>query len=337
MPELITNIIKPKAIMLAPMEDVTDITFRLICKRLGADVVFTEFVNAEGLVRNSEKTKAKMTFVDEERPFGIQLYGGLEGSMENAAKMAESLGPDIIDINAGCWVKNVVGQGAGASLLKDLPKMRRVIASVVDAVKTPVTVKTRLGWDDATINIIDVAKMIEETGTRALTIHCRTRAQGQRGDPDYSWIPKVREAISIPIIVNGGITSPQSAKHVFDTTGCHAVMIARGAIQNPWVFREIKHYFATGEILPPPTFAERVDILREHLKLSVEHKGERFGVIEFRKYYSGYLCKQPGVSRLRMELMQYTKMQDVFDHIQRYIDNPPPAHFFPDDNPQAAA
>jgi tRNA-dihydrouridine synthase B len=320
MNESIINIIKPKAIVLAPMEDVTDIAFRLVCKRLGADVVFTEFVNAEGLVRNSEKTKAKMFFVEEERPFGIQLYGGLEGSMENAAKMAESLGPDIIDINCGCWVKNVVGQGAGASLLKDLPKMRRVIASVVDAVKTPVTVKTRLGWDNSNINILEIARMVEETGSAALTIHCRTRAQGHKGDPDYSWIPKVREVVSIPIIVNGGITSPQSAKEVFDTTGCHAVMVARGAIQNPWIFREIKHYLATGEILPPPTFAERIDVLREHLRLSVEQKGERFGVIEFRKYYTGYLCRQPGISRLRMELMQYTKMQDVLDHIQKYLE-----------------
>jgi tRNA-dihydrouridine synthase B len=336
MDQPITNIIKPKAIILAPMEDVTDTAFRLVCKRLGADVVFTEFVNAEGLVRNSEKTKAKMFFAEEERPIGIQLYGGLEGSMENAAKMAESLGPDIIDINCGCWVKNVVGQGAGASLLKDLPKMRRVIASAVDAVKTPVTVKTRLGWDSTNINILDVAKMIEETGTQALTIHCRTRAQGQRGDPDYSWIPKVREAVSIPIIVNGGITSPESAKNVFDVTGCHAVMIARGAIQNPWIFREIKHFLATGEVLPPPTFAERVDVLREHLRLSVEQKGERWGVIEFRKYYSGYLCRQPGISRLRMELMQYTKMQEVLDHIQRYIDNPPPVHTNTDDNQQVA-
>ena len=310
------NITNP--ILLAPMEDVTDIAFRLICKRLGADVVFTEFVNAEGLIRNSEKTIAKMKFVEEERPFGIQLYGGLEGSMEGAARMAEELHPDLIDINCGCWVKNVVGQGAGASLLKDLPKMRRVIASVVDTVKIPVTVKTRLGWDSASINIIDIAKMIEETGSQALTIHCRTRAQGHKGDPDYSWIPKVKAAVSIPIIVNGGITSPQSAKAVFDSTGCDGVMIARGAIQNPWIFREIKHYLKTGELLPPATFEERLDALREHLHLTVKEKGERLGVIEFRKYYSGYLCNRPGISKLRMELMQYKALQPVLDHLRNY-------------------
>ncbi|MFI5253578.1 MAG: tRNA dihydrouridine synthase DusB [Bacteroidota bacterium] len=336
MPQTFKDIIKPQSILLAPMEDVTDMAFRLICKRLGADVVFTEFVNAEGLIRNSEKTKSKMVFAEEERPFGIQLYGGLEESMENAARMAESLQPDLIDINCGCWVKNVVGQGAGASLLKDLPKMRRVIAAVVDTVKIPVTVKTRLGWDSATVNIIDIARMVEETGTQALTIHCRTRAQGHKGEPDYSWIPKVQEAVSIPIIVNGGITSPESAKEVFDQTGCYAVMVARGAIQNPWIFKEIKHYLATGDILPSPSFLDRVETLREHLRLSVELKGERLGVIEFRKYYSGYLCKYPGVAKLRMELMQYREMQPILDHIRKYLDTVPPSSNIEDGDQKAA-
>src|SRR5437867_3764086 len=203
------NISRP--ILLAPMEDVTDISFRLICKRLGADILYTEFVNSEGLVRNSEKTKRKMVFLPEERPFGIQIYGGEERSMGGAARLAEELQPDLIDINCGCWVRNVAGHGAGAGLLKDLSRMSRIISSVVQAVQIPVTVKTRLGWDAGSIQIVDVAKMVEAAGAQALTIHCRTRAQGHSGDPDYTLISRVKEAVKIPIIVNGGIVSPHSA------------------------------------------------------------------------------------------------------------------------------
>lgn len=305
----------PDAILLAPMEDVTDIPFRLVCKKLGADIMYTEFVNSEGLVRNSEKTKKKMMFLAEERPFAIQIYGGGESSMGNAARMAEELQPDFIDINCGCWVRNVAGHGAGAGLLRDLPKMERIISSVVKAVQLPVTVKTRLGWDSQSIQIVDVARMIESTGAKGLTIHCRTRAQGHKGDPDYSWIPVVREAVKIPIIVNGGVETPAHAKEVFDSTGCDGIMIARGAIQNPWIFSEIKHYLRTGDLLPKPTFEQKREILLEHLKLSVEHKGERRGVLEFRKHYSGYLRELPGVAKLRSELMQYVELQPIIDRL----------------------
>ena len=307
------------AVLLAPMEDVTDIAFRLICKRLGADVTFTEFVNAEGLVRDSERTKQKMIFSDEERPFGIQIYGGNEESMEGAARMAEAFGPDLIDINCGCWVKNVVGQGAGAGLLRDLPNMQRVISAVVNAVQVPVTVKTRLGWDENSIHIVDVAKMIEDTGAAGLTVHCRTRAQGHKGAPEYSWIPRIKQAVSVPVIVNGGIDSPEIASRVFESTDCDGVMVARGAIQNPWVFREIKHYFSTGENLPPPTLEERVELLIRHLNLSVEYKGEKRGVIEFRKYYSGYLRNVAGASKLRVELMSYTALSPILERLQRFL------------------
>jgi len=309
-----------RAVLLAPMEDVTDIAFRLTCKRLGADVTFTEFVNAEGLVRDSERTKQKMIFSEEERPFGIQIYGGSEGSMEGAARMAEALGPDLIDINCGCWVKNVVGQGAGAGLLRDLPKMQGVISAVVKAVQVPVTVKTRLGWDESSIQIVDVAKMIENTGAAALTLHCRTRLQGHKGAPDYSWVPKIKAAVSIPVIVNGGIDSPEIALRVFESTGCDGVMVARGAIQNPWIFREIKHYFSTGETLSLPTLEERIELLIQHLNLSVEHKGEKRGVIEFRKYYLGYLRNIPGASKLRAELMTYTARPPILERLQRFLD-----------------
>ena len=316
----IDNIQIPNALLLAPMEDVTDIPFRLICKKLGADVMYTEFVNSEGLVRQSEKTHRKMMFLPEERPFGIQIYGGEGASMEGAARMAEELQPDLIDINCGCWVRNVAGHGAGAGLLRDLTKMQQIISSVVNAVKLPVTVKTRLGWDSQSIQIIDVAKMVEDTGARALTIHCRTRAQGHKGDPDYAWIPKVKQHVKIPIIVNGGIETPQQAKMVFDATGCDGVMIARGAIQNPWVFNEIKHFLKTGQILPEPELGERVSLLLEHLNLSVQHKGERYGVIEFRKHYSGYLRSQPGIAKLRAELMQKTEMQPIADRLRQFVD-----------------
>ncbi|MBI5216323.1 MAG: tRNA dihydrouridine synthase DusB [Ignavibacteriae bacterium] len=316
----IGNITIPNAVLLAPMEDVTDISFRLICKRLGADIVYTEFVNSEGLIRNSEKTKRKMAFLEEERPFGIQLYGGSECSMETAAKMAEELQPDLIDINCGCWVKNVVGQGAGASLLKDLWKMESVISAVVKSVQLPVTVKTRLGWDEKSIRIVDVAKMVEDCGAKALTIHCRTRSQGNRGEVDYSHIPEVKQAVSIPIIVNGGIDTPQKAKSVFEETGCDGIMIASGAISNPWLFSEIKHYLNSNELLAPPTLEERINLLIEHLNHSVQLKGERGGVIEFRKYYSGYLHGYYGVSKLRAELMQFTDQQSVLDMLHLFLE-----------------
>ena len=314
----IGNIEIEKPLLLAPMEDVTDLPFRLICKKLGADIMYTEFVNAEGLSRKSNKTYQKMIFLEQERPFGIQIYGGNECSMENAAQMAEELHPDIIDINCGCWVKNVANRGAGAGLLRDLPKMREIISATVNAVQTPVTVKTRLGWDEKSIQIVDVAKMVEDCGAQALTIHCRTRAQGHSGAAEYKWIPEVKNAVQIPIIVNGDITTPQIAKQVFEETGCDGVMIGRGAINNPWIFYEIKHYFRTGELLPPVTIFERIETMKEHLQLAIEHKGERRGVMEFRKYYSGYLRSAHSVAALRTELMKYVSVEEVVQTIDWY-------------------
>lgn len=302
-----------KPIILAPMEDVTDQPFRLICKRLGADIMYTEFVNSDGLIRNSEKTFKKMLFSEEERPFGIQLYGGDENSMEGAARMADSLNPDFIDINCGCWVKNVAGRGAGAGLLKDPPRMKRIVANVIKATTLPVTVKTRLGWDESSINIIDIAKMLEDIGVSALTIHCRTRSQGHSGDPDYTWIPKVKQAVSIPIIVNGGLKEPQQIKEVFDDTGCDGVMIGRGAIDNPWIFSDVKYYFITGELAPSRSLAERIDICIELLRSSADFKGERRGVIEMRKFYSGYLRGIPNASKLRNYLMQFVEVTPIVD------------------------
>ena len=309
-----------RPITLAPMEDVTDQPFRLVCKRLGADIVFTEFVNSEGVVRDSAKTLRKMEFREEERPFGIQLYGSEESSMERAAAIAESYNPDLIDINCGCWVKDVANRGAGAGLLKDPPKMERIIRSVVGSVRLPVTVKTRLGWDSESIRIVEVAKMVEDAGAKALTIHCRTRAQGHSGDPDFSWIPAVKKAVSIPIIVNGGLTTPEKISRVFEETGCDGVMIARAAIDNPWIFNQAKYYSQYGAAPPAPGIDERVRVLFEHLGLSIEHKGERRAVIEFRKYYAGYLRNLPNASKIRSELMPFLERGPIEEHITRYID-----------------
>jgi len=309
-----------RGILLAPMEDVTDLPFRVICKRMGADIVYTEFVNSDGLVRGSKKTAQKMFFRDDERPVGIQIYGGDIDAMAGAARMAESFGPDLIDINCGCWVKDVAMRGAGAGLLRDLPRMEKLASTVVNAVKTPVTLKTRLGWDAKSIRIVDVAKMCENAGIQALTVHCRTRDQGHKGPVDYSWIPKIKEAVSIPIIVNGDVVTPENVKRVFAETGCDGVMIGRGAVINPWIFKQAKHYMAYGDLLPEPTILERVNLLREHLRLSVEFKGERAGVIEMRKHYSGFLRGMPNVSRIRMELMQFTEAARILDHLTTFLE-----------------
>lgn len=309
-----------RGVLLAPMEDVTDLPFRLICKRMGADIVYTEFVNSEGLVRGSGKTRQKMFFSEEERPVGIQIYGGEIASMAGAAALAESFHPDLIDINCGCWVKDVAMRGAGAGLLRDLPKMESIAATVVQAVKTPVTLKTRLGWDAKSIRIVDVAKMCEQVGIAALTVHCRTRDQGHRGSVDYSWIPRIKEAVSIPVIINGDIVTPQQVKEAFDTTGCDAVMIGRGAVMNPWIFLQARHYMATGELLPEPDIAERVALLKEHLQLSVAYKGERAGVIELRKHYSGFLRGMPHVAKIRNELMQFTEAGPILEHLTRFLE-----------------
>jgi tRNA-dihydrouridine synthase B len=309
-----------KPLLLAPMEDVTDQAFRIVCKRLGADIVYTEFVNSEGLIRNSEKTKKKMNFRNEERPLGIQIYGGEESSMEGAARLAEELQPDIIDINCGCWVRNVVGCGAGSGLLRDMPKMERIVSAVVRTVKIPVTVKTRIGWDAESINIVDIAKMVEQTGAAAMTIHCRTRAQAHKGEPDFSWIPKAKSAVSIPIIANGSLETPEKIQQVFKETVCDGVMIGRGAIDNPWIFKQAKHFLATSEILSKPTIEERFRVLMEHLQLSVECKGERKGVIEFRKHYTGYLKGLYGASKVRQEMMLYVDLEPIMARILNYRD-----------------
>ncbi len=308
-----------KAVLLAPMEDVTDISFRLVCRELGADVVYTEFVNSEGLVRKSEKTHKKLEIVEEERPVGIQIYGGVLESMVEAAKIAEKENPDIIDINAGCWVKNVVGNGAGSALLKDPAHMQNLVRSVVSSVSLPVTVKTRLGWDHDSIKILEVARRMEDVGVEALTVHCRTRSMGHKGDADWEWINRIKEVVSIPVVLNGNILTAYDVKKAFDETNADAVMIARGAIGNPWIFKEAKELLTAGAISTLIDEELKIKTCLKHLQIAIKVKGERRAVIEHRKFYTGYLKALPHASQVRTALMQVYDYSAVEDILLKYL------------------
>ncbi len=308
-----------KPIALAPMEDVTDKSFRLMAKRMGADLVYTEFTSSDGIIRRAPKVLKKIEVCDEERPVAIQLFGGIEESMEGAAAIAESFKPDFIDINCGCWVKDVVSRNQGAALLKDLSHFEKIVKSTVRGTKLPITVKTRLGWDDKSIVILDVAKMIEQAGAKALALHCRTRSQGHDGDADWSWLEKVKKSISIPLIGNGDVQSAIDVKEMFNL-GCDGVMIGRTAITNPWIFEQSKYFLKTGQHLAEPSLGERIERCIEHLKISVEHKGPRFGVIEFRKHYSGYFRGLPHIASLRSELMQFLDIESVIIRLNRFLE-----------------
>jgi len=316
-------IVQDKPICLAPMEDVTDTSFRVMAKRLGADIVYTEFTSSEAVIREIPKALRKITFTEEERPIGIQLFGGVEDSMEGAARKAAELCPDLIDINCGCWVKNHVMRGSGAALLKDLSQFEKIVRSTVRATHLPVTVKTRLGWDEKSIVILDVARMLEQAGAKALTLHCRTRNQAHRGSADWSWLEKVKKMIRIPLIGNGDVTDPQDVKQMLET-GCDGVMIGRGAISNPWIFHQAKHYLRTGELLPEPTLKERVELCIEHFKLAVDRKGVREAVIPFRKHYAGYFKGIPYVSQLRADLMKLEECDTVINRLYQFLEQNEP-------------
>ncbi|MFH1571593.1 MAG: tRNA dihydrouridine synthase DusB [Gemmatimonadota bacterium] len=315
-------------VVLAPMEDVTDLPFRVICRELGADIVYTEFVNAEGLLREAaagpRRTAAKLRLLERERPVGIQLYGASELSMERAARLATEAGPDLIDINCGCWVSTVALRGAGAGLLRDLPQLREVVRRVVSSTHLPVTVKTRLGWDAASIRILEVARMLEDLGVRGLAVHCRTRAQGHGGEVDYTWIPRLKEAVSIPVVLNGDVTSAADVRRAFETTGCDGVMIGRGAIRHPWVFREARHLLETGQALAGPTPRERAELCRRHLDLALEHGGERLALITLRRHFAGYFRGLRGAASLRQELARYRAAAPLIERLQQLAEEPPP-------------
>ena len=308
-----------RPLLLAPMEDVTDVSFRIIAKRMGADAVYTEFISSEAIIRQAAKSMKKMAMLEEERPLAIQIFGGNPDVMREAAQISEAAGPDFIDINCGCWVKNVAGKGAGAALLKDLPRMEAMVRATVDAVKLPVTVKTRIGWDHDSINILDVAPMIEQAGASALTIHCRTRSQGHSGPADWSWIPKIKARVSIPIFVNGDVNSPESALRAFEETGCDGVMIARAAISNPFIFREVKEFFATGSY-SPASLNERVELCLSHLRHSLSLHTEKYGIPAFRKYYLGYFKGIFGAAKLRAELMTMDTYAQVEERLYKFAE-----------------
>ncbi len=292
-------------LLLAPMEDVSDPPFRKLCKEQGADLVYTEFISADGLVHEAINSLKKLDIFDYERPIGIQYFGGQLDSMLQAAEIIESKNPDLIDINFGCPVAKVACRMAGAGLLRDVPRMVALTEAVVRSTHRPVTVKTRLGWDASTINIVEVAERLQDAGVAALTIHARTRAQMYKGEADWTWIARVKEnpRMRIPVFGNGDIDSPQKALECRRLYGPDGIMIGRASIGYPWIFREIKHYFATGELLEPPPVAERVRAAKQHLTDSIAWKGPKLGVLEMRRHYGPYFRDLPNIKPYRNRLV----------------------------------
>lgn len=313
-----------RCVVLAPMEDVSDSPFRQMCREQGADVVYTEFISSEAVIRDSEATRLKMSFEETERPLGIQIFGGREEAMHDAARVAEAAGPDFIDINFGCPVHKVVRKNAGSACLRDLSLMERMAASVVDATRLPVSVKTRLGWDDQSIRIREVALMLQSVGVRALTVHARTRSQGYKGQARWEYFRQIRETpgLDIPVLANGDITTPEHVRYLFDETDVDGVMIGRAAIGNPWIFRDIKTYLSTGEIPPPPTIEEKMQMCARQLRASVAHHGERYGVIMMKKHYGNYLKGIRNGKHFRMQLMEKEWMDDLLELMLNFRGEP---------------
>lgn len=292
-------------LLLAPMEDVSDPPFRALCKEQGCDMMYTEFISVEGLIRDAEKSVQKLDIYDYERPIGIQIFGAEYDSMMRAAEIVEEARPEVLDINYGCPVKKVVCKMAGAGILQDIDKMVSLTEAVVKSTSLPVTVKTRLGWDENSKYIEEVAERLQDIGIKALSIHGRTRKQMYKGEADWTLIGKIKEnpRIHIPIFGNGDIDSPQKALEYRERYGVDGIMIGRASIGYPWIFREIKHYLETGELLPPPTIQERVSAAKEHLRRSIEWKGEKMGVLEMRRHYTNYFRGLPGIKEYRSRLV----------------------------------
>jgi tRNA-dihydrouridine synthase B len=305
-------------LVLAPMDDITDQAVRVIARRLGADLVVTEFVSAEGLRHGATKSLRKMRLCEEEHPVSIQIFGSRIDSIIEAALMAERAAPDSVDLNFGCPAKKVAGKGSGVALMKDPDKLEAMARAVVEAVSIPVTAKVRLGWDLDSINVLDVCRRLEGCGIAGVAVHGRTRSQSYGVRADWSWIKRVKDSVSIPVIGNGDIRTPEDAERMFEETGCDGVMIGHGAVGNPWVFREIRHYLNTGETLPAAPLVDRMDLLIEHIKCSIADKGERRAVIEIRKHYKGYLKGTRGASKVRTELMETVTLDEVVAVLDRY-------------------
>lgn len=314
MPKIGTIILPEHPLLLAPMEDVSDPPFRRLCKMHGADLMYSEFISSEGLIRDAIKSRQKLDIFDYERPVGIQIFGGDEEAMAMSARIVETVEPDLVDINYGCPVKKVVCKGAGAGVLKDIDLMVRLTKAVIKSTHLPVTVKTRLGWDDASINIDEVAERLQDIGVQALTVHARTRAQMYKGHSDWTHIERIKNnpRISMPIFGNGDIDSPEKALEYKNKFGLDGMMIGRAAIGYPWIFNEIKHYFATGEKLAAPTISDRVEAVRNHLTWSIDWKGERVGVVEMRRHYSNYFRGIPDFKQYRQRMVTEDNPEDIF-------------------------
>ena len=312
-------------LFLAPMEDVSDPPFRVLCKRYGADMLYTEFISSGGLVYNARNSTMKLDFDEGERPLGIQIFGGNLEQVREAARIVDAVEPEVIDINFGCPVKKVVCKDGGAGILRNLPKMRALTEAVVEVATRPVTVKTRLGWDDRTIQILDVAKILEDCGIQALAVHARTRAQMYKPSARWAWLRRIKEesGIQIPLIGNGDADTPEKIKAMFDETGVDGVMIGRGAICNPWIFQAAKTYMATGEVPPLPSFEERLSVITEHLTLKCEWLVERKGVWEMRRMYGSYFKGFRNASKLRMRIMEETTRDGVLEVLLNFCDNEP--------------
>ena len=301
-------------LFLAPMEDVTDPSFRFICKEFGADMMYTEFISSDGLIRDGHKSVEKLNIYDYERPIGIQIYGHIIESMVEAAKIAEEAGPELVDINFGCPVRKIAGRGAGSGMMRTPDLMVEMTRQIVNSVKLPVTVKTRLGYDDSMKNIVELAERLQDVGIQALTIHGRTRAQMYTGEADWTLIGEVKNnpRIHIPIIGNGDVASPEKAKEMFDRYGVDAIMVGRATYGRPWIFKEIKQYLQTGELMLPPSVPERVEIAKHHLKKSVEIKGDRTGILEMRRHLSSYFKGLPNFKETRMKLVTLNDVEELF-------------------------
>ena len=296
------------------MEDVSDPPFRYGCKQYGADLMYTEFISSEGLIRDAIKSKKKLDIFDYERPIGIQIFGGDDEAMALSAKIVDATNPDLLDINFGCPVKKVVCKGAGAGVLKDIELMVRLTKAVINSTHLPVTVKTRLGWDESSINIMEVAERLQDVGVQALTIHGRTRAQMYKGEANWKYIADVKNnsRIKIPIFGNGDINSPEKALSYKNTYGVDGIMIGRAAIGYPWIFNEIKHYVKTGQLLPKPSIINRVQVCKNHLQKSIEWKGEKLGVVEMRNHYANYFKGIANFKDIRIKLVTLNKSEDLF-------------------------
>lgn len=305
-------------LFLAPMEDITDPSFRMICKMNGADFMYTEFVSSDGLIRDGQKSVKKLDIYDFERPIGIQLYGHLIDSMVEAALIAEQANPELIDINFGCPVKKIANRGAGAGMLRNIPLMLEMTEAIVRAVKLPVTVKTRLGWDDESKNIVDIAERLQDTGIKALTIHGRTRAQLYKGEADWTLIGAVRnnQRMKIPIIGNGDIDGPLKAKEMFDRYGVDGIMIGRATVGRPWIFRDIRHYLDTGELLPEPSVNEKADLALAHLDKSLEYKDGNRAIFEMRRHLSNYFKGLPHFRETRLKLLTTQDVDEIKSTIE---------------------